>query len=71
MASSPRLNVALASTNVVVSWPEALDLVLQFSGGLSPANWTNVNQTPFVVSGQKTLALPLTGDTGFYRLKSP
>jgi len=71
MASSPRLNVALASTNLVVSWPEALDLVLQFSGGLSPANWTNVNQTPAVVVGQKTLALPLTGDTGFYRLKSP
>jgi len=66
-----RLNVTLAGGTVAVSWPAALDLVLQSSASLSPASWTTVNQSPSVVGDQKTLALLISGNTGFYRLRSP
>jgi len=71
MTPAARLNVTIAGTDVVVSWPAALDLVFQSSTSLSPASWATVTNSPSVVGDQKTLALPTTGNTGFYRLRSP
>lgn len=68
---APRLSVALSAGNVIFTWPATPNLLLETTAVLVPASWTPVTPAPSTVGNQKTLLLPITGNSAFYRLRSP
>jgi hypothetical protein len=67
----PKLSIAPAGTNAVVSWPTAAcGFVLESTSSLSPPSWTTVMDSPAIVGTRYNLTVPATGTT-FYRLKQP
>jgi hypothetical protein len=68
-----RLAIGQSQSNVILSWPEAdsSSFVLEFSNSLPASTWSPENATIVVVAGQKTVTVPITGSTRFYRLKRP
>jgi len=70
--NSPAMGLALAGTNLTVSWPLAnAGFTLQSRTNLSLGNWANVTSiAPQIVSSQWQVSLPIAGSTpaGFYRL---
>lgn len=70
LAHTTPLSIALASNQVVVTWPTAVtNCVLQSTTNLSPA-WNNVTNTPVVINGQYTVTNPISRTHQFYRLKT-
>jgi hypothetical protein len=70
----PKLYVAQAGGNVVVSWQASLsfaDFILESSSTLAPARWSTV-QTPAVLSGTRyNLTLGPSGSQQYFRLREP
>jgi uncharacterized repeat protein (TIGR03803 family) len=66
----PPLQIQLAGTNVVVSWPFwAAGFVLESANKLAPpASWTTVTNMPVIVNFQYTVTNQISGGRRFYRL---
>jgi len=68
----PPLAIARMSNTVVLSWPAwAADFTLQKSGGGAgfPRNWTDATGTVQTSGGQLNLALPISSQAEFFRLR--
>jgi len=70
LKSSPPMTVALASNQVIVSWPEDYPaFTLQTTAYLNPpASWLDATDSPVVLNGQFTVTNSLSG-AKFYRLR--
>jgi len=68
--SQPNLRISLVGTNAVIVWPAPASgfFLQQITGAICSAGWTNIAQTPAVVAGENTVAVPTTNQTGFFRL---
>jgi hypothetical protein len=66
----PSLQIQLAGTNVVVSWPFwAAGYVLEAADKLRATNsWTTVTNVPVIVNFQYTVTNHVSGGSRFYRL---
>ena len=68
----PQMSLALAGTNLTVSWPLASPgFTLQWCTNLADGNWLNVpSPTPQIIGGQWQVVLPRSADDDsvFYRL---
>jgi uncharacterized repeat protein (TIGR03803 family) len=66
----PSLQIQLAGTNVVVSWPcSAAGYVLETTDKLRTTNsWTAVTNVPVIVNFQYTVTNQISGGSRFYRL---
>jgi hypothetical protein len=66
----PSLQIQLAGTNVVVSWPFwAAGFVLESANKLAPPiSWATVTNVPVIVNFQYTVTNQVSGGSRFYRL---
>jgi hypothetical protein len=66
----PTLNIQVAGTNAILSWPATyFGYSLQTSTNLLDTNsWTIVNPGPVYVGGQNVVTNPVTPTGGFFRL---
>lgn len=66
----PDLAVALALPDVEVSWPvDGESYTLQNTGVLPATTWTNITDTPVLLTNRWVLSIPISSDSqGFYRL---
>jgi hypothetical protein len=72
--AAPRLSIAPADTNFVLSWTvPSLPFVLQENTDLHSTNWTDVTTPPTLNFANlvKQVTVPLPVGNRFYRLKSP
>ena len=71
---TPQLNIALPNGDLTLFWniPSA-NFVLQQNLDLTTTNWADVTNTPVpdLTNLQDVVTLPVSGDSGFYRLKTP
>ena len=67
---SPALQIQLAGTNVVLTWPlSATGYVVQKTDKLAPTpSWTTVTNVPAIVDFQYTVTNQISGSSRFYRL---
>jgi len=73
-AKSPRLSTSRAGNNLVIAWPaDAAGYALERTSSLmNPVSWTEVTvPSPVTVGDQKTVTLPIGGDSEFFRLRAP
>jgi hypothetical protein len=67
---APRLTVTRSSGNVILSWLSASgDFRLQQNGELSTTNWDEVMITPADDGTNKYVALPISLQRNFFRLR--
>jgi hypothetical protein len=67
---APRLDIALAGSLFVLSWPDsAAGYVVQSTATLGPANWQDVTNMPVLLSGQYALTNAVGSGSGYYRLR--
>jgi PKD repeat protein len=68
---APVLKVALDGTNVMLSWPQscALYVVEQKTELNAGSDWSPVNTPPAPVADRFIIAVPLSGENQFFRLK--
>ena len=66
----PSLQIQLAGTNVVLTWPlSGAGYVLQSANKLTPPiSWTTVTNVPVIVNFQYTVTNQISGGSRFYRL---
>ena len=66
----PSLQIQLAGTNVVLTWPlSAAGYVLQSANQLAPpVSWTTVTNVPVIVNFQYTVTNQISSGSRFYRL---
>jgi hypothetical protein len=66
----PSLQIQLAGTNVVLTWPlSGAGFVLQSATKLAPpVSWTSVTNVPVIVDFQYTVTNQVSGGSRFYRL---
>jgi hypothetical protein len=68
----PRLQISHSAGNVHISWlVEATNYVLEATTSLPAVSWTTVTNTPIVSAKERSVQLPLTGPTQFFRLRQP
>ena len=68
----PRLSITAAATNVTLHWPELGWFRPLFASDLTPqANWTFATNSAAVSNGLRTVNLPLTNVSQFFRLQFP
>ena len=70
----PALRIRLIGTSAVISWPNpSTGFELQEAAALLGATtlWSNVNQSPTVVGGDKQVTVSATSNWRFYRLRKP
>jgi hypothetical protein len=66
---SPRLSIARAGENVLLSWPTNSDgFVLQQNANPGTPTWQTVTNTPVVNNGVNQVMLPATGAEALFRL---
>ena len=67
------LAIGRSQSNITISWPDAgsSDYLLEFVNTLSGASWLPEPAVPTVAAGQKSVTIPMSGSTRFYRLKGP
>lgn len=71
-AAAVRLNISRSGDTVTLSWPAGLaGFNLQWSPGLAPPSWSNVNTAPTVVDDESVITRPIASDKEFYRLSKP
>jgi len=70
VAAKPTLTAARQANEFVVSWDSAASFQLQYRTELGQGNWVDDNTPPTVSGTQKTVRLPFTGQSRFYRLIS-
>ena len=69
---SVELGIARDGNNIVLSWPLAAnEAVVEFSPTLSPIQFSGLDPHPAIVpaGNQNTVTVPMSGTTGFYRLR--
>ena len=73
VTSPPPLQIQLAGTNVVLTWPvSGAGYVLQSADQLTPPiSWTTVTNVPVIVDFQYTVTNQTSGGSRFYRPISP
>jgi inhibitor of cysteine peptidase len=69
--SGPRLSIALAETNVVITWPQAgsSGFYLEGTQSLSPPSWAALNVLPLPVGPDYQVTLAASGEALFFRLR--
>jgi hypothetical protein len=68
--SLPRLGIALASTDVILSWPATgLGFMVEMSEDLNSGLWSPVTQVPRIENSQTKLTVEAAPQRRFYRLK--
>ncbi|HKW27919.1 MAG TPA: hypothetical protein VJT54_01175 [Verrucomicrobiae bacterium] len=70
----PSLNITPTNGNLILSWIiPSTDFVLQQNPDLTTTNWTDETNPPVLnlTNLQEEVTLPLTNDSGFYRLATP
>ncbi len=68
----PVLRLILAWPKVVLSWPGAAEgFQLQETLSLASPNWTDVQDVPSMVKGEKHVSQEVAPGTRFYRLRKP
>jgi hypothetical protein len=73
-APSPQLNLALASTNLTISWTvPSTNFILQQNIDLTATNWSTITDSPSLncTGIQYQVNLPLTNSGSFFRLANP
>jgi hypothetical protein len=72
-APTPRLNISMASPNVLITWPSpATGFALQENSAINDTNgWQNVLQAPSDNGGTRSVSLPLPAGPRFFRLRKP
>jgi hypothetical protein len=71
---APCLNITPTNNNLTLSWViPSTNFALQQSSDLSTGTWTNTTNTPILnlTTLQNEMTLPLTNNSGFYRLATP
>jgi hypothetical protein len=68
VAQRPELHIALSGGDVLVSWPTSTNVTLQSTLRLDLPNWLAVTNPPVDSGGTRTVTLPATNVTSFYRL---
>ncbi len=63
-----QLMVQGSGNNLVFTWPECPNALLQRTASLATPTWTTVTNQAAVAGGQKSLTLMPTGDVGWFRL---
>lgn len=74
VTSMLQLNVKTSNTNLHISWVvPSIDFVLQENSDLATTNWTDLTNRAVLnlTNLHDEVTLPLTNDSGFYRLKTP
>jgi hypothetical protein len=68
-----RLAIGRSQSNITISWADAgsTGYLLEFANTLPAAAWSPETATPTVAAGQKSVTVPITGTTRFYRLRRP
>ena len=68
----PRLGVAHAGPDVIISWPTNwLGFVLEQTPSVSPTSWSTNSLPPYAVSGtNNSVTIPLSGSQEYYRLSN-
>jgi hypothetical protein len=68
----PELRLAKTPWGVALSWPvEATNHMLEATTLLPAVSWSAVTNTPTVTTNERSVQLPLTGNTTFFRLRKP
>jgi uncharacterized repeat protein (TIGR03803 family) len=71
---TPRLEISISDTNLVLSWPSSyagfdyIGYTLQFATNLASPIWTTNLPAPVVVNGQNVVTNPISGTQQFFRL---
>ena len=66
------LKIATTSSAVAVSWPvTATNYLLEATTSLPAVAWDVVTNTPTVTANERSVQLPVTGTTRFFRLRRP
>lgn len=71
---TPSLNLVMLRNNLVFSWDvPSTNYVIQQTAGVTDINWLNLTNAPILntTNLRYEMILPITGDIGFYRLKTP
>ena len=69
--AAPGLQAQARGNQIVLSWPVLGEAILQTTTTISPSStWQNVSTLATTNGGLRTLTIPVTGQTGFYRLAS-
>ena len=69
-----KLAITVASTNVLISWPQtsATDMLEQTGALTLPTNtWSAAGGVPVASAGRWQVTLPATGTNAYFRLRSP
>lgn len=70
--ASPTLRILASGSKIVVSWPSSANgFILQQKPTLASTIWTSVGAAPIITNLQHQVTLPTTGQSSFYRLKTP
>jgi hypothetical protein len=68
-AASAPLGATVSGSSLTFSWPLAsAGFILQETTNLSTPSWTNAVATPQILDGQWQITLPMSSQTGYYRL---
>ncbi len=69
---APELSIKISGGNLVLSWPaSATGFVLERTTSLTPPAWTEVTvPAPVTVGDQKTVTLPLSSGSEYFRLRA-
>jgi hypothetical protein len=65
---TPRLNAAVQSNQITLSWKSPATFQLQSRASLTAGNWTDEPTPPLVVLDQATVLLPAAGPPRYFRL---
>jgi hypothetical protein len=67
-----RLAIGRSQSNITISWPDAgsTGYLLEFVNTLGTA-WAGETTPPTIAAGQKSVTIPMSGTTRFYRLRKP
>jgi hypothetical protein len=67
----PVMTTSIDGTNLVVSWPDSFSCLIESTGSLvAPVTWTPLSPQPAItrINGRKTVTLPVSRTSCYYRL---
>lgn len=62
------LSAAHSSEGLILSWPQCPAARLERASTLTPPDWNTLTNPPIFTNGRKSVAVPLTGNEGYFRL---
>lgn len=67
----PSLEITSSGNNIVISWPaDATGFELKTTTSLTSPSWSSIPGTPQLVGDRMVVTLPISGNSGFYRLEN-